>query len=61
MDLEGLAPCGKKEVLSVGFVTGNMVIQFVDAEDLFSLFLHLEAPRLEFVGASTVAAGRWIS
>jgi hypothetical protein len=38
-----------------------MVVQSVDVEDLFNLLLHLEAPRIEFAGASATAAGRWIS
>ncbi len=52
---------GKRRCWSVGSAVGNMVVQSVDVEDLFSLLLHLEAPRLESAGASTVAAGRWIS
>ncbi len=52
---------GKRRCWSVGSVVGSMVVQFVDAEDLFSLLLHLEAPRLESARASVVATGRWIS
>jgi hypothetical protein len=51
---------GKRRCWSTGSAVGSMVVQFVDVEDLFSLLLHVEAPRLESAGASTVATGRWI-
>ncbi len=53
-------PMGKRRCWSTGSAVGSMVVQFVDVEDLFSLLLHVEAPRLESAGASTVATGRWI-
>ncbi len=54
-------PVGKRRCWSVGSAAGSMVVQSVDAEDLFSLLLHLEAPMLESAGATATAAKRWIS
>jgi len=54
-------PVGKRRCWSTGSAVGSMVVQSVDAKDLFNLLLHLEAPRLESAGASATAARRWIS
>jgi hypothetical protein len=52
MDLEGQLPMGKRRYWLTDSTTGNMVVQSV----AFSLLLHLEAPMLEFVGASATTA-----